>query len=141
IITKKDFLEPIARMEMKQRNLTIQISAKDVEIDEIRRRRLLHDFDSFARKYQQALETGTLFVYLKTHGDTYKEKQLIHCRLQLRTINGSFFSSGEGFDVEQVFSIALTRLERQVLKSKELEDNPEFARKYLQRIQYSLTKL
>jgi hypothetical protein len=78
---------------------------------------------------------------MKTHGTNYKGDQLIHCRLQFRTRKGTFFSSNEGWGVEQTFSLALDRLERQILKSKELEYDPEFVKKYLRRIGFPLTEL
>jgi len=141
IVTKRDFLEPIAQMEIVRRRLTVQFSVKDVEIDEIQRGFIMDDFKSFAQRYRETLEAGTLFVYMKTHGTNYKGDQLVHCRLQLRTRKGSFFSSSEGWGVEQTFRTALDRLERQILRSKELEYDPEFARKYLRRIRFPLTEL
>jgi predicted transcriptional regulator len=141
IVTKRDFLEPIAQMEKPIRRLTVHFSVKDVEIDEIQRGFIMDDFESFAHRYKKTLEAGTLFTYMKTHGTNYKGDQLIHCRLQLRTRKGSFFSSSEGWGVEQTFRIALDRLERQILKSKEFEYDSEFARKYLRRIRFPLTEL
>jgi CBS domain-containing protein len=141
ILTKRDFLEPIVQMGMERRRLTVQFSVKDVGIDEIQRGFIIDDFESFAKKFEETLGAGTLFVYLKTHGTNYKGDQLVHCRLQLRTVNGSFFSSSEGWGVEQTFSVALDRLERRILKSQELEYDPEFARKYLRRIRFPQTEL
>jgi ribosome-associated translation inhibitor RaiA len=128
-------------MEKPIRRLTVHFSVKDVEIDEIQRGFIMDDFESFAHRYKKTLEAGTLFTYMKTHGTNYKGDQLIHCRLQLRTRKGSFFSSSEGWGVEQTFRIALDRLERQILKSKEFEYDSEFARKYLRRIRFPLTEL
>jgi len=141
IVTKRDFLESLAEMEIPRRRLTVQFSVKDVEIDEIQRGFIMDDFESFTRKYKETLEVGTLFVYMKTHGTNYKGDQLVHCRLQLRTRKGSFFSSGEGFGVEQTFRTALDRLEKQILRSQEFEYDPEFARMYLRRIRFPLTEL
>jgi len=141
IVTKRDFLEPLAEMEMPKRMLTVQFSIKDVEINEIQRGFIMDDFKSFASRYKESLEAGILFVYMKTHGTNYKGDQLVHCRLQLRTRKGSFFSSSEGFGVEQMFRTALDRLERQILRSQELEYDPNFVRKYLRRIRFPLTEL
>jgi CBS domain-containing protein len=136
IVTKRDFLEPLAQMEKPIRRLTVQFSVKDVEVDEIQRGFIIDDFESFTRRYRETLEAGTLFVYLKTHGTNYKGEQLIHCRLQLRTVKGSFFSSSEGWGTEATFRTALDRLERQILKDKKFEYDPEFARTYLRRIHF-----
>lgn len=101
----------------------------------------MDDFKSFTRKYRKTLETGTLFVYLKTHGTNFKGDPLVHCRLHLRTVKGSFFSSSEGWGVEQTFRLALDRLEKQILRSKEFEYDRKFARTYLRMIRFPLTGL
>ncbi len=139
IVTKRDFLEPITQMEMVRRRLTVQFSVKDVKINETQRGFIMDDFKSFARRYKETLEAGTLFVYMKTHGTNYKGDQLTHCHLQLRTRKGSFFSSSEGWGVEQTFRMALDRLDSQILRSK--EHKPEFAKTYLRRIRFPLTEL
>jgi predicted transcriptional regulator len=133
IMTKRDFLEPLAQMEKPVRRLMVQFSVKDVEIDEIQRGFIMDDFESFTRRYGETLESGTLFVYMKTHGTNFKGDQLIHCRLQFRTRKGSFFSSGEGWGAEQTFRLALDRLEGQIVKSTELSSDREFAKDYLRR--------
>ncbi|HUT16790.1 MAG TPA: CBS domain-containing protein [Acidobacteriota bacterium] len=134
IVTKLDFLEPISQMEIPERKLTVQIAVKNMEIDPIQQGFMMEEFDSFTRKYKDALEAGTLFVYMKTHGASHKGVPLIHCRLQLRTVKGSFFSSGEGWGVESTFRVALDRLDRRLLRSKELAYNPTYARAYLRKM-------
>lgn len=141
IVTKRDFLEPIAQFESPEPKLTVQFSAKDVEIDGMQKGFLLEEFDSFARKFGETLKQGTLFVYFKTHGANYKGKQLIHCRLQLRAGQASFFSSNESWDVEQVFCLALHRLETQILRSKETKYDPELARRRFEHLNFLLAEL
>jgi len=133
IMTKRDFLEPLAQMEKPVRRLMVHFSVKDVDIDEVQRGFIMDDFESFTRRYGETLESGTLFVYMKTHGTNFKGDQLIHCRLQFRTRKGSFFSSSEGWGVEQTFRLALDRLEGQIVKSTELAHDREFAKDYLRR--------
>ena len=141
ILTKRDLLEPLAEMEMPKQRISVQFSVKGVEIDDIQRGFIMGDFEIFARKYQKTLEAGTLFVYMKTHGTNFKGEQLIHCRLQFRTRRGSFFSSSEGYGVEATFRTALGRLEKQLLRSQELAHEPEYAKKYLRRIEFPSTEL
>jgi predicted transcriptional regulator len=133
IITKRDFLEPLAQMEKPVHNLNVQFSVKDVKIDEFQRGFIMDDFDSFMGRYGKTLESGTLFVYMKTHGTNFKGDQLIHCRLQFRTRKGAFFSSGEGYGAQQTFRAALDRLEGQIVRSTELSSDREFAKDYLRR--------
>jgi len=141
IITKLDFLEPIAQMEKKERKFDIQFGVKDLAISPYQKGFLLDEFNSFIHKYSEAFISGTLFVYLKTHGQSQKSTPLIHCRLQLKTVKGAFFSSGEGYGVESTFRLALDRLDRRLLRSKQLGHNPRFARDYLQRINFPIEEL
>jgi CBS domain-containing protein len=140
IVTKRDFLEPLAQMEKPAQRLTVQFSVKDTEIDEIQRGFIMGDFESFTHRYGDKLESGTLFVYMKTHGTNFKGHQLIHCRLQFRTKKGAFFSSAEGYGVEDTFSLALDRLEGQIVKSKEISHDHEFAKEYVSR-RFPLTQM
>jgi CBS domain-containing protein len=134
ILTKLDFLEPISQMETLERKLAIQFGVKGLIINPDQQGFMMDEFDSFARKYQNGFESGTLFVYMKTHGTDHKGVPLVHCRLQLRTVNGSFFSSSEGFGVESTFRVALVRLDKRLLRSKELSYNPKYARDFLRKI-------
>jgi len=134
IVTKLDFIEPISQMETAERKLAIQFGVKGVEINPDQQSFMMDEFDSFTRKYETAFESGTLFVYIKTHGANHKGIPLIHCRLQLRTVKGVFYSSGEGWGIESTFRVALDRLDRRLLRSKELSYNPKFAKDYLNKI-------
>lgn len=144
IVTKLDFLEPIAQMEEIDRRLTVQFSVKGIEIDANSQGFMMGEFDSFARKYKDILESGTLFVYMKLHGTNHKGQPLIHCRLQLRTvkgIKGFFVSSSEGWGIEPTFRMALDRLDKRILRSKELGFNPSYAREYLRKLGFPTEEL
>jgi hypothetical protein len=141
ILTKRDFLELLATLEEPSRAITVQFSVKDVGINQIQRGFIREDVESFASRFKNTIISGTLFVYMKTHGTNYKGDQLIHCRLKFRTRKHTFFSSSEGYGVEQTFRIALDRLEKQLLRSQELAHEPEYAKKYLRRIDFPSTEL
>ncbi len=136
ILTKLDFLEPISQVAAQARKLTIQFGVKDIEIDESQQGFMMNEFDSFSHKYQEAFQLGTLFVYMKSHGDpTVRGTPMIHCRLQFRSTRGTFFAASEGWGVEPTFRVALDRLERRLLRSKELlAYNPRFARDYMRKM-------
>ncbi len=133
IATKLDFLEPISQLETAERRLTIQFGVKEVDVSPDQQQYILSEFDSFARRFQEAFQLGSLFVYMKTHrGTNMRETPMVHCRLQFRTTRGSFFAASEGWGVEPTFKVALDRLERRLLRSKELlAYNPRYARDYL----------
>ncbi len=141
ILTKRDLLEPIAQMEKEPLEFNVQFSVKNVELDSNQRGFIIGDFESFARRYGKTFKSGTLFVYMKAHGADRKGDQLVHCRLQLRTVKGSFFSSGQGFGLDQTFRLALDRLESQILRCKKPQYHREFTKKYLRRIRFPLTEL
>jgi hypothetical protein len=132
LVTKRDFLELITQIEQKGRFL-IQFTIKDVYIDDTQEEMIIDDFKSFENRFEEKLEAGTLFVYLKSHGTNIKGDQLVHCRLHMRSRKGYFFSSSEGWGVEETFRLALDRLEREILKSKTFQADPEFAKTYLRR--------
>jgi CBS domain-containing protein len=136
IVTKLDFLEPISQLEVAEGKFGIQFGIKGADIAPDQQAFMMGEFDSFMRKYQDAFQSGTLFVYLKTHGNTsMRGVPLVHCRLQLRTVRGPYYSSSEGWGVEPTFRTALDRMERRILRSKEmLAYNPKYAKDYLRKI-------
>lgn len=136
VVTKLDFLEPISGMEAAERNFTVQFGVKDVEIGADQQAFMMTEFDSFMRRFKEAFQTGSLFVYMKSHrGTEMRGTPMVHCRLQFRTGKGSFFAASEGWGIEPTFKVALDRLERRLLRSKELlAYNPRFAKDYLRKI-------
>jgi CBS domain-containing protein len=136
IVTKLDFLEPISQLETAARKLTIQFGVKDIDITPEQESFMMDEFDSFSHRYQEAFQLGTLFVYMKSHRNTsMRGTPLVHCRLQFRTVRGTFISASEGWGVEPTFKVALDRLDRRLLRSKELlAYNPKFAKDYLRKI-------
>jgi CBS domain-containing protein len=133
IVTKLDFLEPISQMETVERHFTVQFGVKDVDISSDQQQFMMAEFDSFTRRFQEAFQQGSLFVYIKSHrGTNMRGLPMVHCRLQFRTARGSFFSTSEGWGVEPTYKVALDRLERRLLRSKELlAYNSKFAKDYL----------
>ncbi len=136
IVTKLDFLEPLSQLEVAEKKLSMQFGVKDLEISPEQQGFMMEEFDSFTHKYQAAFQLGTLFVYMKSHRNTnLRGTPLVHCRLQFRTVRGTFFSASEGWGVEPTFRVALDRLERRLLRSKELlAYNPKYAKDYLRKI-------
>jgi len=136
IVTKLDFLEPISQLETAERRLTIQFSIKEIEVTPEQQQFILSEFDSLDRRFHEAFQEGSLFVYMKSHrGTNMRGIPMVHCRLQFRTAHGNFFAASEGWGVEPTFKTAMDRLERRLLRSKELlAYNPRFARDYLRKV-------
>jgi CBS domain-containing protein len=137
IVTKLDFLEPLSALEAAAaRKFSVQFGVKGVDVSADQQGFMMEEFDSFTHRFQEAFQLGTLFVYMKSHGDNgVRGTPLVHCRLQFRTSRGTFFSASEGWGVEPTFRVALVRLERRLLRSKELLSyNPKYAKDYLRKI-------
>jgi CBS domain-containing protein len=136
IVTKLDFLEQISQVAAPARKLTIQFGTKGVDVSADQQAFMMNEFDSFSHRFQEAFQLGTLFVYMKSHGNNgVRDTPLVHCRLQFRTVRGTFYSASEGWGVEPTFRVALVRLERRLLRSKELlAYNPKYAKDYLRKI-------
>jgi len=134
IVTKLDFLQPISAQPIIDRKITIQFSAKSIDINPDQRDFMMQEFDSFTRKFKTALKPGTLFVYMKSHGANHKGETLTHCRLQLITEKGQYYSSSEGFGIEPTFRVALDRLDRRILRSKELASETQYAEDFLRKM-------
>ena len=137
IVTKLDFLEPISELgAVVDRKLTVQFGIKGVDVSKDQQAFMMNEFDSFSHRFKEAFQQGTLFVYMKSHGDNgVRDTPLVHCRLQFRTARGTFYSASEGWGVEPTFRVALVRLERRLLRSKELlAYNPKYAKDYLRKI-------
>ena len=73
-------------------------------------------------------------MYIKPHGQSHKGLPLIHCRLQLKATKNAFFSSAEGYGVEYAFRLALDKLDRRLLRSKEMSSNQKYAKDFLRKI-------
>ncbi len=133
IVTKKDFLELIAQATLQTRRFTVQFSVKpDVRIAQGDRKVMMKAYKSFTERYKEAMGSGTLFVYIKNFGSVSKSRQLVQCRFQFRTARGQFYSSSEAWGSTDAFLLALERLERRVLQSKEMELDSEYVRRYIE---------
>lgn len=136
IVTKLDLLEPISQKEKRELPFEIQFGIKGLSISLYQKEILSEEFKSFISKYKEGLISGTLFVYMKIHGESHRGLPLIHCRLQLKTAKGAFFSSAESYGIEYSFRIALNKLDRRLLRSKELAFNQKFAKDFLRKMEY-----
>lgn len=134
ILTKLDILQTISQQPTIDRKITIQFSAKNIDINPDQRDFMMQEFDSFTRKFKDTLKPGILFVYMKSHGTNHKGETLTHCRIQLITEKGQYYSSSEGFGIEPTFRVALDRLDRRILRSKELASETQYAEDFMRKI-------
>jgi len=117
IVTKKDLLEPIASTE-KEEKIFVQFCGELEKVE---------DFDlsegslllkNFLRKYEEFLETGYLYVYLKQYKERKHGLPLIYCKLRLSCPKGVFTAADEGWGFHAALKNAISAMEKQIEKAK-----------------------
>jgi CBS domain-containing protein len=119
IMVKKDFPEYYLKKTIPK-EFEVQIITKGVILDDSELGKLLDDLNKFLSKFKGSFGKSHLFVYVKKLKLYYREIPLIHVRMRLRSDHGDFFVTGESWCVEFAVHAALNKLERQVIKDKEL---------------------
>ncbi len=133
IVTKLDFLEPLSKEAIESRRLTVQFAIKpSVDISDRDRDIMMKNFASFRKKFDATLGKGILFVYLKTQGSVAGKRTLVQCRMNLRTVNGQYHSSSEGWSTLDAFSVALDRLIRHAMYAKDMKTEPKISSRFVE---------
>jgi len=129
IVTEKDLLEPVARlgMDLKEK-MAVQTAFKSAFGDEEKTtaRNLL---ESFASKHRRVLGGGTLGATFKYHKEKRGESPLVHCRIRLNSGKRQFLGFGEERGLDTALRMALSSVERQVMRSKELRRARRYSRR------------
>ena len=133
IVIKKDILEYYLRKESKK-GFNIQITTSDISLDDFDREAIVQDFDKLMRKFADFLGESFLFVYIKRHKEYFRNLPLIHVRLKLTSEKGNFMVSGESWGVEYAVHVALKKLEREILKEKELLEDKRMVKKFYEEV-------
>ena len=116
IITKKDLLEPIASRGREEK-FFIQFCGKFDRIEGFHREDGLNLINSFLRKYEEHLEMGNIYVYIKQHKERKRGLPLIYCKLRLSSPNGLFIAADEGWGFKSALKNAITAIEKQLDKN------------------------
>ncbi len=119
IVIKKDILEHYLK-RIIPKEYEVQIITKDITLDDFELKKLLDDLNKFLRRFKGSLGKSHLFVYVKKLKTYYRRIPLIHVSMRLRSDHGVFFVTGETWGVEFAVHATLNKLERQVIKDKEL---------------------
>ncbi|RLI78304.1 histidine kinase [Archaeoglobales archaeon] len=133
IVIKKDILESFIKRATPT-EYGVQIITKDITIDEFERDEILKDLEKFMRKFKDFLGESVLFVYIKKHKESFRGLPLIHVRIKLSCERGVFFVTGESWGVEFALHATLKKLEREVLKEKELLLDKRMVQKFYEEI-------
>ncbi len=133
IVIKKDILEYYLK-KAEKKEVGVQIITKDVTIDKIDRDRILNDIERFMRKFSEFLGESYMFVYVKRHKEVFRGLPLIHVRLKLSSERGNFMVTGESWGIEYALHTALKKLEREVLKEKEIVTNKKMLKRFYEEV-------
>ena len=120
IVTKKDILEKILAEKKPYGKFKIELITRNIHLDEFDRQALQEDIEKFMRKFSGFINDMVAFIYIKEHKERFRTLPLIHVRIKLSTDKGTYFASGEGWGVEFAIHATLKKLEREILKEKEL---------------------
>ncbi len=135
IITRADILEPIARLaQPTPQPITIQLSFKLRNLDEEWRNRILELAERYIKRVGSLMGTGNLTLHFKEHKEKHGDRRLIHCRARLNTDKAQINATGEAWTPTQAARIALDKIERKLLITKELQQRHPYAEEILQRM-------
>ena len=129
ILTIKDILELLAFRE--EDKINIQIVGDYELLDDEDVKLIVKDARRIVKKFP-FLGSGYIVIHLKAYKNQYKEKRLWNVRIRLSTENGFYVVHSEGFGALYVFQHALSKLEREIVRSKETKEN---VYKYLEKME------
>jgi len=134
ILIKKDILEHFIKIESPTQ-YDIQVIIKNITLDEFEKARINDDLTRFMEKFKEFFSDAILFVYIrKFRQEYYRGLPWVYVRLKLASDKGTFFATGEGWGAEYAVHAALRRLEREVLKEKELLTDRKMLRRFYEDI-------
>lgn len=119
IVIKKDILEYYLGKSIPI-SYDIQIVTRDVELDEFEKDAISKDINKFMKKFKDFFKNALISIYIKRHKEIFRGLPLIFVRMKLTTEKKTFLVSGESWGVEFAVHATLKKLEREVLKEKEL---------------------
>jgi len=135
IVTVMDLLEPLARLaEKPSAPISIQVSYKIGNPDTEEKDRVMVLAENFAERFKNSIGQGTLTLYFKQHKEKHGETHLIHCRARLNTDRLQLVGIGEGWRANHAARLALDRIERQFLVSRELASRYPYGDELLDRL-------
>ncbi|WP_299268759.1 CBS domain-containing protein [Halorientalis sp.] len=130
ILTKTDVLRALTYTE--EEHMDVQITNITL-LDTISREDIRVDIESVVDKYSD-MQVRHAHVRFHEHKEKLRGTPLIQCQIRLRTTEGQIAGSGEGYGAEQSFSVALDKLERNVLELKNVQSDEEYRGQLLRKL-------
>ncbi|MBD3352995.1 MAG: CBS domain-containing protein, partial [Candidatus Lokiarchaeota archaeon] len=119
IVTKQDFLQPIADLIPKDKLITIQFIPRNVEISDEIKNKMIERFNSFVRKVKEIVipnreQRANLKVIFKAYGENQKGDQKVNCDMQLFSRLDIFNVSSDGYGLFDIYQAALKEMEKKI---------------------------
>lgn len=131
ILVKKDVLQYYLRkIKSKEEKFVINFIHQDISLDEFDLEMLRKDVERFMKKFGKFLGETSILVHLEQHKERFRKLPLVFVRIRLNSEKGSFMVTGEGWGAEYALHTALKKLEREVIKEKEVSSERALRRFY-----------
>ncbi len=126
VLTKKDLLQQaLYESEEADKEIIIQIISK---VD-INKKAIIQEIKDFAKKNEEDLGPGYINAHITKHKETFKDQNLLHCRLRIRC-KQQYDVSSEGYGEEYLMKEAFRKLKHQMYKEGKKKVSPEEVYEY-----------
>ncbi len=130
IVIKKDILENFIKKATPAK-FDIQVIVKNITLDDFEKARINDDLNNFMDKFKDYFGEAILFVYIRRfRWEYYRGLPWVLVRLKLASDKGTFVATGEGWGAEYALHATLKKLEREILKEKELLTDKKMIRRF-----------
>ncbi len=130
IVIKKDILENFIKKATPTK-FDVQVIVRNLTLDDFEKARINDDLNNFMEKFKDYFGEAILFVYIrKFRWEYYRGLPWVLVRLKLASDKGTFVATGEGWGAEYALHATLKKLEREILKEKELLTDKRMIRRF-----------
>ena len=131
VITKTDVLRALSYTQAEQ--LDVQVTNIDV-LETLTREEIRDRIEEVAGKDRE-LRVLHAHVRFQEHEEGMRGRSLVHCQIRMRTDEDQLMGTGEGYGAEAAFSIAIDKLERNLLERKGRESDEKYRGQLLRSLQ------
>ncbi|MCS7121668.1 MAG: CBS domain-containing protein [Archaeoglobaceae archaeon] len=118
ILVKKDILQYYLKKFKRKEKIVIQFISQELDVFDVEM--LRKGVEKFMRKFFEFLGETSILVHLEQHKDRFRKLPLVHVRIRVVSERGTFMVTGEGWGVEYALHTTLKKLEREIVKEKEM---------------------
>ncbi len=130
IVIKKDILENFIKKATPTK-FDVQVIVRNITLDDFEKARINDDLNKFMEKFKDYFGEAILFVYIKRfRWEHYRGLPWVLVRLKLASDRGTYVAVGEGWGAEYALHATLRKLEREILKEKELLMDKKMIRRF-----------